>query len=144
MIRKCLPCVGLLAVCFFMLTSCAPTPPKPMQVLSCSDEDHCRVKVYVACAFHLWPCQISVDQDRVNANGNNVFWDLEDEPDGKRFKFDSIAGIQFKKAGNGFTCMPAGNRSFKCNNGKVAGEHEYGIKVVGDVYVPPLDPWIVN
>ena len=114
-------------------------------MLSCSNEQECRVKVYVTCAFHYWPCLVSVDQEKVDARGNNVFWDLQDDPDGNRFRFDPDSGIQFKKPGNGFTCRPvAGQRSFKCDNGRVDGEHEYGVKVVGDVFVPRLDPWIVN
>ena len=145
MITTCCRFAGVLAACFVLLAGCASPPPKPHDMLTCSNEDNCRVKVYVSCAFHYWPCVVSVDRDRIAARGNNVFWDLEDEPDGKRFTFDPSTGIEFKKSGNGFRCMPvAGKRSFKCDNGKVAGEHEYGVKVIGDVWVPRLDPWVVN
>jgi len=114
-------------------------------MMSCSDEDHCRVKVYVSCFAGWWPCTVSVSVAKLEARGNNVFWDLEDEPDGKRFRFDPDSGIAFKKEGSGFDCMPvAGKRSFKCTNRNVKGEHEYGVKVIGDVFVPRLDPWVVN
>ena len=144
MSTKCFRFAGVLAACFVMLAGCASTP-KPRDEFTCTNAKDCRAKVYVSCWLNYWPCQVSVDPYRLVANGNNVFWDLQDEGDGKRFKFDPDTGIEFKKSGNGFKCMQvAGGRSFKCDNGKQAGEHEYGVKVIGDVWVPRLDPWVVN
>lgn len=145
MIQRSVQCAGVLAACVALLVGCATPPTKPPGMLSCSDEEHCRVQVYVSCFLHYWPCTVSVDIAKVQARGNNVFWDLQDEPDGKRFRFDPASGIEFKKQGNGFRCMPvSAGRSYKCDNGKVPGEHEYGVKVIGDVFVPRLDPWVVN
>ena len=138
-------CAGVLAACFVVLLSGCTSIPKSSEELTCTNEKDCRGKVYVSCLFGYWPCTVSVDPYRIVARGNNVFWELQNDGDGRRFKFDPGTGIEFKKPGNGFKCMPvAGDRSFKCDNGKQPGDHEYGVKVIGDVWVPRLDPWVVN
>ncbi len=142
---RCIRLASAIAACLVVLTGCA-TPPITEQKVMCSAQD-CRVKVYISCLAHWWPCKIWVDDSKVEARGKNVFWDLQDDFDGKRFQFDpnTNVGIRFKKSGNGFTCNPvAASRSFKCDNGKVPGEHEYGIKLIGPVFVKEFDPWVVN
>ena len=145
MLKRSLQC-AVLAAFVVLLAGCASVPsPSPPRTLNCSNKE-CRVQVSVTCHLYIF-CHVSVDVDEVHAHGNNVFGDLKDEPDGKRFTFDPTTGIEFKtpEGKKTFDCQPvAGMRSYKCNNAKAIGRFEYGVKVVGPVFVPRLDPWVVN
>ena len=145
MIAKCIQCAGVLATCLILLNGCKSISTKPPEVLSCAlkPETACTVPVSVKCVQTSCSIASPSSTDVVDARGNNVFWELQNDDDSKRFKFDPDKGIQFK-AGSGFSCQPVGTRSFKCDNGKHIGYHHYSINLIGDVVVPELDPWVVN
>jgi hypothetical protein len=145
MIVKPVQCIGVLATCLILLSGCKSISTKPPEVLSCAvkTETACTVPVSVKCINN--SCKISspAKTDVVEARGNNVFWVLQDDDDSKRFTFDPDKGIETKE-GSGLRCQPVGTRSFKCLNANKVGYHHYTINLVGDVVVPPLDPWVVN
>ena len=139
---KWMQCAGAAAACSVLLAGCQSLPVPPLAE-GCG-HDACTVQVHVSCIKDTCWLWLPPWQYTVNARGNNVFWQLQADADGKHFRFDPAKGIRFKAQGNGFSCMPIGDNQFKCDNGKVPGYHEYGINVIGDVKVPELDPWVVN
>jgi hypothetical protein len=144
MIKASMQCV-VIAAMSALIAGCSslssqPGPPRAMS--DCSDDDHCRVQVFVKCPT-IVTCETSVDITEIHVHGHNVFWELDDAAK-RQFEFDPYSGIRFKTddGKNNFVCAPSGPGKFHCrNDNKFHGRMEYGVKING---VRRLDPWVVN
>jgi hypothetical protein len=154
-LRRSLTRTGLLAAaCAVVVSGCATSPtnyfPNVFHTTTCpakpAGDESCRAQISVTC-FPIIGCHVGVPF-KIYANGNNVFWDLDDAALKKGFLFADPGGIFFKeKAGqDNFTCSKVADRkSYKCDNGKAEGEYQYGISLDGPGGLNPhVDPWVVN
>jgi hypothetical protein len=129
-----------------LLSACASFSPEapPPPTLTCHSALQCVVKVEVTCAQS--PCTISVNHLNVDANNNDVVWEIVAKA-GQSYKFKDPGGIFFKTSSgqNAFQCHAEANATrYKCHGNRNGQTYEYGIELVGSPPVNKLDPWVVN